>query len=161
MEQSFGTLTRKRIWRLLWKNHWNHGAYAQLQESKLLGCIRGIKYKIRGDTVTGVLGSIWNTVQSIGQRATQEIQCLGKSEKAVTEVNILWVKIREDDLVKQIYPCLCPRLNTKSNLKNKEIEMVKWRTAYKKWWGSGINYYFRESAGIQNIHKFYRLHKKN
>lgn len=52
--------------------------------------------------------------------------------KQLTEINILWVEIREDDLVKQIYPCLCPRLNTKSNLKNKEIEMVKWRTAYKK-----------------------------
>lgn len=131
MEQSFSTLTRERIWRLLWKNHWNHGAYAQLQESKLLGCIRGIKYKIRGDTVTGVLGSIWNTVQSVGQRATQEIDCLGKSGKAITEINILCVKIRKDDLGKQIYtgykyisPFLHSRLKIWSNISNEEIEMV-------------------------------------
>lgn len=71
-----------------------------------------------------MLGSIWNTVYSIGHCATQGRYCLGKSAKAVTKINILSVKIRED-LVKQIhiYPFLCTRLKIRRNLKNGEIEM--------------------------------------
>ena len=50
-----------------------------------------------------MVGSTWNTVYSTGHRATQGRYCLGKSAKAVTKINMLCVKIREDDIVKRIH----------------------------------------------------------